>query len=62
MEGRNGHLALKHHALHRLSLRKLGVLTVLHNYLIRRADGTTAAERFYGLSRQSVNVHGSDEP
>ena len=48
VEGRNGHLALKHHALHRLSLRKLGVLTVLHNYLIRRADGTTAAERFYG--------------
>jgi hypothetical protein len=48
VEGRNGHLALKHHALHRLSVRKLAVLTVLHNYLICRADGTTAAERFYG--------------
>lgn len=48
VEGRNGHLALKHHALHRLSVRKLGVLTVIHNYLICRADGTTAAERFYG--------------
>ena len=48
VEGRNGYLALKHHALHQLSTRKLGVLTVLHNYMIRRADGTTAAERFYG--------------
>ena len=48
VEGRNGHLALKHHALHQLSGRKLSVLTVLHNYFIRRADGSTAAERFYG--------------
>jgi hypothetical protein len=48
VEGRNGHLALKHHALHRLSGRKLSVLTVLHNYFVRRADGSTAAERFYG--------------
>jgi hypothetical protein len=48
VEGRNGHLALKHHALHQLSGRKLSVLTVLHNYFIRRADDSTAAERFYG--------------
>jgi hypothetical protein len=48
VEGRNGHLALKHHALHQLSGRKLSVLTVLHNYFIRRADGSTAAQRFYG--------------
>jgi hypothetical protein len=48
VEGRNGHLALKHHALHQLSGRKLSVLTVLHNYFVRRADGSTAAERFYG--------------
>ena len=48
VEGRNGQLSLKHHALHRFTLRKLQALTVLHNYLIRRADGTTAAERFYG--------------
>jgi hypothetical protein len=47
VEGRNGQLSLKHHALHRFTLRKLQALTVLHNYLIRRADGTTAAERFY---------------
>jgi len=48
VEGRNGHLSLKHHALHQLSERKLRVLTVLHNYLIRRPDNTTAAQRFYG--------------
>ena len=48
VEGRNGHLALKHHALHQLSGRKLSVLTILHNYFVRRADGSTAAERFYG--------------
>ena len=48
VEGRNGHLSLKHHALHQLSERKLQVLTVIHNYLIRRPDNTTAAQRFYG--------------
>ena len=26
----------------------LGVLTALHNYWVKRADGTTAAERFFG--------------
>ena len=48
VEGRNGHLSLKHHALHQLTHRKLQALTVLHNYLVQRPDGTTAAERFYG--------------
>lgn len=48
VEGRNGQLALRHHSLHRLTDRKLTVLTTLHNYFIRRRDGTTAAERFFG--------------
>jgi hypothetical protein len=47
VEGRNGQLSLKHHALHRFTLRKLQALTVLHNYLVCRDDGTTAAARFY---------------
>lgn len=47
VEGRNGQLALRHHSLHRLSRRKLRALTALHNYWLRRADGTTAAERFF---------------
>ena len=48
VEGRNGQLSLRHHYLHQLRPRKLKVLTILHNYLIRRPDGTTAAERFFG--------------
>ncbi|MBT7058047.1 MAG: helix-turn-helix domain-containing protein [Lentisphaerae bacterium] len=47
VEGRNGRLALWHHSLHRLSEKRLRVLTVLHNFFIRRSDGTTAAERFF---------------
>jgi Family of unknown function (DUF6399) len=39
---------LRHHSLHRLGKRKLAALTVLHNYWLKRADGTTAAERFFG--------------
>jgi len=54
VEGRNGHLALKHHALHRLTARKLSVLTVLHNYLVSRDDHTTAAERFYGQRPRDI--------
>jgi hypothetical protein len=48
VEGRNGQLSLKHHALHRLTRRKLAALGVLHDFLVQRADGTTAAERFFG--------------
>jgi len=47
VEGRNGYLSLRHHSLHKLSTRKLTVLTVLHNYYIQRSDRTTAAERFF---------------
>lgn len=48
VEGRNGQLSLKFHAFRRLNQQTLRVLTVLHNYFIKRADGTTAAERFFG--------------
>lgn len=54
VEGRNGQLSLKHHALHRFTPQKLQSLTVLHNYFIRRADGTTAAERFYGMTPRDL--------
>lgn len=47
VEGRNGRLALWHHHLHRLPDKRLSALTVIHNYWIRRADGSTAAERFF---------------
>ena len=47
VEGRNGYLSLRHHSSHRLNKRKLSALTVIHNYFIKRPDGTTAAERFF---------------
>lgn len=48
VEGRNGQLALRHHSLHRLRDQKLAALTTVHNYFVKRSDGTTAAERFFG--------------
>jgi Family of unknown function (DUF6399) len=48
VEGRNGQLALRYHSLHRLPERKLQALTAVHNYWLKRGDGTTAAERFFG--------------
>ncbi len=47
VEGRNGQLSLRHHSFHRLSNRKLSALTAVHNFFIKRLDGTTAAERFF---------------
>ena len=47
VEGRNGQLSLRHHSLHRLSDRKLGALTTVHNFYLKRSNGTTAAERFF---------------
>jgi len=48
VEGRNGHLARYHHGLHHLSKRRLKSLTAIANYYTRRADGSTAAQRFFG--------------
>jgi Family of unknown function (DUF6399) len=48
VEGRNGRLSLFHHGQTRLSEKRLQALTAVHNYVVRRADGTTAAERFFG--------------
>jgi hypothetical protein len=47
VEGRTGQLSLHHHGRHRLSDRKLAALVAVHNFHIRRADGTTAAERLF---------------
>ena len=48
VEGRNGQLSLRHHGLREISPRKLRVLGVLHNFVIKRSDGSTAANRFFG--------------
>ncbi len=49
VEGRNGALSLRHHAFHELSPLKREVLTVMHNFVTLRADGTAASERFSGV-------------
>lgn len=54
VEGRNGRLSLQHHGHSRVSERRLQALTVLHNYMVQRADGTTAAERFFGQKHKDV--------
>lgn len=54
VEGRNGQLSLHHHSLHTLSEAKLAALTVRHNFWSRRADGTTAAERFFEQKPQDL--------
>jgi Family of unknown function (DUF6399) len=54
VEGRNGRLSLQHHGHSRVSERRLKALTVIHNYLVKRSDGTTAAERFFGQKPRDV--------
>jgi hypothetical protein len=54
VEGHNGQLSLRHHGLHRLPVRKLAALRVLHNFLVERADGTTAAERLFGARPRAI--------
>jgi hypothetical protein len=54
VEGRNGRLSLQHHGHSRVSERRLQALTVIHNYLVQRADGTTAAQRFFGQKHPDV--------
>ncbi|MCP4457984.1 MAG: hypothetical protein GY816_08170 [Cytophagales bacterium] len=47
VEGRNGWLSQMHHNGRGLSPKRLKALTVLHNYYLKRTDGTTAAERAF---------------
>jgi hypothetical protein len=48
VEGRNGRLSLYHHGQGPLREERLRALTAVHNFVVERADGTTAAERFFG--------------
>jgi hypothetical protein len=54
VEGRNGMLSLNYHRFHRLNPRSLQVLTIVHNFDIRRLDGTTAAERFFEARHENL--------
>lgn len=48
IEGRNGYLSRLHHSGRGLSEKDLQVLTIIHNFDLKRADGSTAASRFFG--------------
>ena len=55
VEGRNGYLSLRNHQLRGLDRpRKRECLTAIHNFFLTRADGTTAAERFFGQKPRSM--------
>jgi hypothetical protein len=55
VEGRNGYLSLRNHQLRGLDHpRKRACLTAVHNFLLTRADGTTAAERFFMQKPRSM--------
>jgi transposase len=54
VEGRNGVLSLNYHRFHRLNERSLKVLTIVHNFDVRRPDGTTAAERFFEAKHDNL--------
>ena len=48
VEGRNGWLSQMYHNARGLTPQRLVALTVIHNFELRRSDGTTAAERLFG--------------
>ncbi len=48
VEGRNGYLSQMAHNGRGLSETRLRALTVIHNYGLKREDGTTAAMRLFG--------------
>jgi len=47
-EGRNGCLSQIHHNARGLTKKRLKALTTIHNYYLKRLDGSTAAERLFG--------------
>ncbi|NJN48316.1 MAG: hypothetical protein HC808_19610 [Candidatus Competibacteraceae bacterium] len=48
VEGRNGYLSQLNHCARGTPVRRLKVLMVILNFDLKRADGTTAAERLFG--------------
>jgi len=54
VEGRNGYLAFIHHANKGIPEKRKKVLTVIHNFDIRRADGKTPAQRLFNKDFPSL--------
>lgn len=57
LEGHNGVTALRHHQRHRLTDADLKALRVVHNFVLVRPDGTTAAQRLFGQAPRSLFAH-----
>lgn len=57
VEGHNGFLSLRYHHRRALPPALLKALRVIHNYVLRREDGTTAAERFFGRRHDDLFEH-----
>ena len=47
IEGRNGYLTRLHHAGRGFSTQTLKGLTIIHNFHLKRPDGTTATQRLF---------------
>ena len=54
VEGRNAQLSLRHHGIHRLSAQHLKAQTIVHNYYVKRRDGTTPAERLFEAKHKNL--------
>lgn len=50
VEGRNGYLSQRHHCARGMPTQRLKVMSVVHNFDLKRTDGTTAAERLFGTA------------
>ena len=57
VEGRNGFLSLRYHHRRALPPPLLKALMVIHNYVLRRDDRTTAAERLFGIPHAVLFAH-----
>jgi len=68
VEGRNGYLSFINHAHKGIPKERLKVLTVIHNYDIKRQDGSTPAQRLFNRNFPDLfeflceNVIGFKEP
>ena len=68
VEGRNGYLAFMHHGHKGIPPKRRKALTVIHNYDIKRVDGSTPAQRLFGKEFPDLfeflckNVTGFKEP
>ena len=68
VEGRNGYLSFVNHAHKGIPKQRLKALTVIHNYDIKRSDGTSPAQRLFKKDFPDLfdflceNVTGFKEP